>query len=274
MKHSALPYQITEPPARLKKARLDNVTLVPASLLPLKGTYQPLANRLPKGSVLCVPGTPRQQKLIAKITQFFRGHGRQVITVPIEKITRKITKPRRPGAENLRLACHNLIVYRLITALPISPSRHEKTLELVQLLGPIYSYPHSAERLTEKRISSKVRKNVAGRKVSQEMEYPKEASMDDPERDHLWHDNRRLNEFGHREDRATAEVVQIATTLENGALISCTTWLWPNMRLSMRFLTAKSRSTDSSLHYQSRFILPTVSADTPQSVAGPKFVLE
>jgi hypothetical protein len=57
-----LPYRFSEPPERLKKARLDNIALVPASLLPLKGTYQVLANRLPTGSVLVVPGTPRQKK--------------------------------------------------------------------------------------------------------------------------------------------------------------------------------------------------------------------
>jgi hypothetical protein len=56
MKHTYLPYQITEPPARLKKATLDNIALVPASLLPLKGTYQHVANSYPTGSVLCVPG--------------------------------------------------------------------------------------------------------------------------------------------------------------------------------------------------------------------------
>jgi len=60
-----VPYQFSEPPGRLKKARLDNITLVPASLLPLKGTYQPLANRLPKGSILCVPGSQCQQKIVA-----------------------------------------------------------------------------------------------------------------------------------------------------------------------------------------------------------------
>jgi hypothetical protein len=57
-----LPYSFAEPPMRLKKARLDNIALVPASLLPMKGTYQPIANNLPTGSVLCVPGTPGQQK--------------------------------------------------------------------------------------------------------------------------------------------------------------------------------------------------------------------
>ena len=101
--NTTLPYHISEPPARLKKARLDNIALVPASLLPLKGTYQPIANQLPTGSVLCVPGTQRQQKIMAKVTTFFRDHGRSVITMPIERIAKKIPKPR-PTAENLRLA--------------------------------------------------------------------------------------------------------------------------------------------------------------------------
>ena len=88
--NTSLPYHFSEPPARLKKARLDNIALVPASLLPLKATYQPIANHLPTGSVLCVPGTQRQQKILAMVTQFFREHGHQVITLPIDRITGKI----------------------------------------------------------------------------------------------------------------------------------------------------------------------------------------
>ena len=53
--NTSLPYHVTEPPARLKKAMLDNITLVPTSLLPLKDTYQTLANTYPSGSVLVVP---------------------------------------------------------------------------------------------------------------------------------------------------------------------------------------------------------------------------
>ena len=82
----------------------DNIALVPASLLPLKGTYQPLANRLPKGSVLCVPGTQKQRTIMATITQFFKGHGHTVITMPLENITRTIKKTPRTQAENLPLA--------------------------------------------------------------------------------------------------------------------------------------------------------------------------
>jgi hypothetical protein len=102
MKDTSLPF--SDPPEAVKRARLDNIALVPASLLPLKGTYQPLANRLPTGGVLVVPGTPRQQKIMEKVRSFFRDHGRQVMSVPIEKITRKIKKPPRPQAETLRLA--------------------------------------------------------------------------------------------------------------------------------------------------------------------------
>lgn len=103
MKRITLPFYFTEPPARLKKARLDNIALVPASLLPLKGTYQTLANTYPTGSVLCVGGTIKQKKIIATITQFFRDHGRQVITMPLEKISGTMKKTPRPVAENLRL---------------------------------------------------------------------------------------------------------------------------------------------------------------------------
>ena len=104
MRNNTLPYSLTEPPARLKKAKLDNIALVPASLLKNKAIYQLIANSLPTGSVLAVPGTLRQQKIIAKVTIFFRDHGRSVITMPIEKITSSIKKTPRHAAENLPLA--------------------------------------------------------------------------------------------------------------------------------------------------------------------------
>src|SRR6266566_10163658 len=104
MRDNTLPYSISEPPARLKKAKLDNIALVPASLLKNKAIYQLIANSLPTGSVLAVPGTLRQQKIMAKVTSFFRDHGRSVITMPIEKITGTMKKKPRPQSENLPLA--------------------------------------------------------------------------------------------------------------------------------------------------------------------------
>src|SRR5207244_11449207 len=59
-----LPYLLTEPPDALKKARLDNIALVPASLLTLKTAYTELANTLPKGSILCVQtASPRHKRI-------------------------------------------------------------------------------------------------------------------------------------------------------------------------------------------------------------------
>ena len=78
--------------------------LVPASLLPLKETYMSLANTYPTGSVLCIQGTQRQQKIMAKVTSFFRDHGRSVITMPIEKISGTMKNAVLPQAENLKLA--------------------------------------------------------------------------------------------------------------------------------------------------------------------------
>jgi hypothetical protein len=60
--------------------------------------------------------------------------------------------------------------------------------------------------------------------------------MDETERDCLMRDMMKYNEFhkgGQKEDRTTSEIVEIATSLEDGAIISCVTWLWPNMRLSI-----------------------------------------
>ena len=93
-----------EPPQPLQHARLDNIALVPASLLPLKGTYQPLANKLPTGSVLCVPGTQKQRTIMATVTKFFKDHGHTDITMPLERITRKVPKSARSKPENLSLA--------------------------------------------------------------------------------------------------------------------------------------------------------------------------
>jgi hypothetical protein len=65
---------VGEPPRVLQHARIDNIALVPASLLPLKDTYQPIANQLPKGSVLCVSGTQKQRTIMATVTKYFKDH--------------------------------------------------------------------------------------------------------------------------------------------------------------------------------------------------------
>ena len=99
------PPLITDPPEALRKAKLDNIALVPASLLQVKeSTYQPLANTLPKGSILLVQSqSPRHKQILERVTAFFRTHGRAVLTLPVERIG-KATRQRKLQAETLRLA--------------------------------------------------------------------------------------------------------------------------------------------------------------------------
>ena len=103
MKHTTLPYRLIEPPEQLQKARLDNIALVPASLLKEKAQWQAIANRLPTGSVLCIPQTQRQRTILESVARFLRSKGRQVIHYPLERITTAKKKSHRQ-VENLQLA--------------------------------------------------------------------------------------------------------------------------------------------------------------------------
>ena len=45
-------YRLTRPPKALLKARLDNIAIVPASMLPLTETLKEKVNTLPQGGVV------------------------------------------------------------------------------------------------------------------------------------------------------------------------------------------------------------------------------
>jgi hypothetical protein len=45
---------VSSPPPALRKARLDNLALLPASLLPFKAEYQAIANQQAPGTILVV----------------------------------------------------------------------------------------------------------------------------------------------------------------------------------------------------------------------------
>jgi hypothetical protein len=83
---------VGRPPAALQRrgVTLDNIALVPASLLPFKARYQDLANRLPRGSVLLVLPRRRlaQRKLIAELAGRFAARGHQVATRTTEEVVR------------------------------------------------------------------------------------------------------------------------------------------------------------------------------------------
>jgi hypothetical protein len=73
-------YRLTNPPKALLKARMDNIAIVPASMLPLTQTLKEKVNTLPKGGVfLCYAReNSRQRKIIERVGETFREHGHAV----------------------------------------------------------------------------------------------------------------------------------------------------------------------------------------------------
>ncbi len=74
-------YRLTNPPEALIKTRLDNIAIVPASMLPLPQTLKEKVNSLPKGGVfLCyAQANTRQRKLLERVEETFREHGHTVM---------------------------------------------------------------------------------------------------------------------------------------------------------------------------------------------------
>ena len=79
-----LPYHFGNPPRAVRKARLDNIALVPLSLLPFKAQYQEIANRLPKDGILvCLPHSQGKMKdMLQKVIIHMRSKGQQVTVLP------------------------------------------------------------------------------------------------------------------------------------------------------------------------------------------------
>jgi len=81
-------YRLTHPPKALLKARLDNIAIVPASMLPLKETLQELIHTLPQGAVfLChAEENTRQRKLLERVEETFRQHGHVVKNMSLREV--------------------------------------------------------------------------------------------------------------------------------------------------------------------------------------------
>ena len=73
-----------KPPHALRKAKLDNLALVPGSLLPFKEEWQKLANDLPEGSTLIIlpssNGSARQT--LENVSCSMKAKGQRVTTLP------------------------------------------------------------------------------------------------------------------------------------------------------------------------------------------------
>jgi hypothetical protein len=79
----AVPRSFGAPPPALRTAHLDNLAIVPASLLPEKAEWQALANTLPAGSTLIVlpdkPGAARAA--LERVSRSLAAHGSRVTTI-------------------------------------------------------------------------------------------------------------------------------------------------------------------------------------------------
>ena len=91
MKQMTLPYyigKIGKPPQAIRKAKLDNIALVPASLLSRRGKYQTIANNLPgRGVLICETNKKeRMSHILERVAAFFRQRGHFVRTLPYSVI--------------------------------------------------------------------------------------------------------------------------------------------------------------------------------------------
>lgn len=73
-------FRFSHPQKAMRKARLDNIALVPASLLPHKQQYQALANQLPRGTVLVIDSGKRStlSDFIKRLAVSLSASGRPV----------------------------------------------------------------------------------------------------------------------------------------------------------------------------------------------------
>jgi hypothetical protein len=85
-------YRLTNPPKALLKARLDNIAIVPASMLPLTQTLKEKVNMLPKGGVfLCyVQQNSRQKKILERVGETFREQGHTVRSMSMGEVHKTI----------------------------------------------------------------------------------------------------------------------------------------------------------------------------------------
>jgi len=81
-------YGFTNPPQAILNAQLDNIAIVPASMLGMKALWQTAANTLPKGGVLLchTQQNTRQRRLLERIGETFRQQGHAVMNLPIEQV--------------------------------------------------------------------------------------------------------------------------------------------------------------------------------------------
>ena len=87
-------YRLTNPPKALLKAQLNNIAIVPASMLPLTKILKEKGNTLPQGAVfLCyAEENTRQRKVLERVEETFRKQGHTVRSMSMEEVYTQTSK--------------------------------------------------------------------------------------------------------------------------------------------------------------------------------------
>ncbi len=81
-------YRFTRPPKALRKARLDHIAIVPASMLTAQNTLNDKVSRLPRRQVfLChTRENAKQKRILERVKEVFRQLGYAVTLLPMEQV--------------------------------------------------------------------------------------------------------------------------------------------------------------------------------------------
>jgi hypothetical protein len=81
-------YKLTRPPQALLRARLDNIAIVPASMLARKESLKEQVEKLPHGEVfLChTKENTKQRRVLERVKEVFRHFGYAVTLLPMEQV--------------------------------------------------------------------------------------------------------------------------------------------------------------------------------------------
>jgi hypothetical protein len=86
--HRQYRYKLTRPPRALIRARLDNIAIMPASMLAGKESLKEKVNTLPRGQVfLChIKENTKQKRVLERVKEVFHRLGYVVTLLPIEQV--------------------------------------------------------------------------------------------------------------------------------------------------------------------------------------------
>ena len=81
-------YRFIRPPKALTRAKLDNIAIVPASMLSNKASLKKKVRQLPRGQVLLchTRENAKQKRILERVKAVFRRLGYAVTLLPMEQV--------------------------------------------------------------------------------------------------------------------------------------------------------------------------------------------